>query len=424
LRGNGEVTAGLHRALNWYGRLGPGLMLAAAAVGVSHLVFATQAGATYGLSFVWLIVLVSVLKYPAFRFAVDYASLTDRSLVHAYSDMGRVALTWLFVGLAMDIFIATTAVALVTAGLFISVFDLSWTGPHVAIVLCLVSAIILVNGQYRRAERIVKTLVAAFSVLVVIATLLALPELGSGGRDLFGHVALTPDVIAFAIAMAGWMPMPLTGSIFISMWAREKKNSSSLGFEHEAARHDLAFGWTLTIALAVCFTIMGAAILFQTDRDAPASAGMFASELLSLFTTVVGDWSYPLIAVAAIAVMWSGVFALMDALPRVVARIVDHVSGRDDQHRSPYALWLAIQFLGVAFILAFFMKNFGSFVTFATSAGFITAPALAYYNYRAVRSKDVAVHYTPSRAMIAWHWIGFVALAVFALAFVANRTGS
>ena len=409
---------------NWYAKLGPGLMLAAAAVGVSHLVFATQAGASYGLSFVWLIVLISVLKYPAFRFAVDYASLTDHSLVHAYANMGRVALAWLFVALAVDIFIATTAVALVTAGLFISVFDLPWSGPHVAILLCLLTATILVNGQYRKAERIVKTLVAAFSVLVVIATVLALPELGSGGRDVFGAVTPSPDVIAFAIAMTGWMPMPITGAIFISMWAREKKSSSRLEFEHASARHDLAFGWILTIGLAVCFTIMGAAILFQTDRDAPASAGAFASELLSLFTAVVGEWSYPLIAVAAIAVMWSGVFALMDAVPRVTARLVDHVTGRSEENRSPYALWLGVQFLGVVLILAFFMRNFGSFVAFATSAGFITAPALAYYNYRAVKAEQVAAHYTPSRAMIAWHWTGFVALAIFALAFVANRLGS
>ena len=391
---------------DWFEKLGPGLMLAAAAVGVSHLVFATQAGATYGLSFIWLIVLISVLKYPAFRFAIDYASLTDRSLVHAYSDLGRPALAWLFIAISVDIFIATTAVALVTAGLFISVFNLPWSGPQVAIVLCLVTAAILVNGHYRKAERIVKTLVAAFSVLVMVATLLALPELGSNGRDLFGNIEPTPEVVTFAIAMTGWMPMPLTGAIFISMWAREKKATCSLDIQHSAAQHDLACGWILSIILAICFTLMGASILFQTYREAPASAGAFATELLALFTTVVGEWSYPMIAIAAIAVMWSGVFALMDALPRVTARLVDHARGREDSP-SPYWLWLGVQFTGVVLILLFLMGSFGTFVGFATSAGFITAPALAYYNYRAVTSEAVAQYYVPSKALLAWHWIGF-----------------
>ena len=56
----------------WMARLGPGLMLAAAAVGVSHLVQSTRAGADFGLSFVWLVILISFLKYPAFRFAVGH----------------------------------------------------------------------------------------------------------------------------------------------------------------------------------------------------------------------------------------------------------------------------------------------------------------------------------------------------------------
>jgi Mn2+/Fe2+ NRAMP family transporter len=47
---------------NIISRLGPGMMLAAAAVGVSHLVFSTQAGALYGLSLVPFIALVVVLK--------------------------------------------------------------------------------------------------------------------------------------------------------------------------------------------------------------------------------------------------------------------------------------------------------------------------------------------------------------------------
>ncbi len=403
--------------------LGPGLMLAAAAVGVSHLVFATQAGANYGLSFVWLIVLISVLKYPAFRFAVEYASLTDRSLVHAYSGIGRGALAWAMFALVVDLFIATTAVALVTAGLFISVFDLDYSGAQVGVALALVTAAILINGRYRKAEFIVKVLVLVFTVLAILATMLALPELGSGGRGLFGDITFSHETIAFAVAMSGWMPMPLTGAIFISMWACEKKRTSD--FDVGTARQDLNFGWILTILLAVCFSIMGAAILFETDRTAPASAGAFAAELLAIFTTVVGDWSYPLIAVAAIAVMWSGVFALMDAVPRVTARLADHATGRGEDAPLRYTLFLSLQVIGVVVIMLFFMGSFGAFVAFATGTGFITAPALAYYNYRAVRSQEVARQYAPSRSLLVWHWIGFVALAGFAIAFVLiNLLGS
>src|SRR6056300_1561434 len=98
---------------NIMSRVGPGIMLAATAVGVSHLVYSTQAGGNYGFSLSALIVLIVLLKYPAFRFAVDYASATGHSLVTGYSKISRLALAWLAVGFFVDMFIATGAVALV-----------------------------------------------------------------------------------------------------------------------------------------------------------------------------------------------------------------------------------------------------------------------------------------------------------------------
>jgi len=405
----------------WFAKLGPGLMLAAAAIGVSHLVQSTRAGADFGLSFIWLIVLISVLKYPAFRFAVDYTSLTNRSLVYAYSGMGRVPLSWLLVSFFVDMFVATSAVSLVTAGLLISVFDLPFSGPHVAIGVAVLSAVFLLNGQYARAERLIKVLVVAFSVLTIIAMLLALPLLGAGERDLFAQITPSRALAVFIIAIAGWMPMPMSGSVFLSMWAREKKAMGGDKIDHKSAIADLRFGWTLTVVLAISFTIMGAAILFQTDRVIPAGAGAFATELLSLFTVIIGEWSYPLIALAAIAVMWSTVLALMDALPRVSARLIDCMTGRDDQAETRYTSLLLVQVVGVSLIMMLLLHSFDVFIDFATSAGFITAPALAYYNYRAVRSAAVAPYYKPPTSLLVWHWTGFAAMSAFAIAFFVER---
>ena len=405
----------------WMARLGPGLMLAAAAVGVSHLVQSTRAGAEFGLSFVWLIVLISVLKYPAFRFAVDYASLTNHSLVYAYSKLGRIPMAWLLLGFTVDMFIATSAVSLVTAGLLISVFDLPFSGPHVAIVVAVLSALVLMNGRYATAERIIKILVISFSILTVITMFLALPLLGTDDRDLFAAITPSRSLAVFVIAIAGWMPMPMTGSIFLSMWAREKKLLGGSTIDHRSAIADLRFGWILTIVLAISFMIMGTAILFQTDRVIPVSAGAFATELMSIFTAIIGQWSYPLIAAAAIAVMWSTVISLLDALPRVMSRLIDCMLGRAEQATAKYTSLLAVQVAGVTLIMLLLLHSFGTFIDFATSAAFITAPALAYYNYRAVTSADVAAHYKPTSALLIWHWIGFAALAVLAIAFITER---
>jgi Mn2+/Fe2+ NRAMP family transporter len=394
------------------------MMMAATAVGVSHLVYSTQAGADYGFSLAWLIILIVVLKYPAFRFAVDYASATEQSLVTAYSKISKIALTWLAVGFFVDMFIATGALALVTAGLIISVFDIPWRGPQVAVALMVITAVVLLNGQYARAEKLVKVLVLTFSVLAVVATVFALPMLGSDSREVFA--ALTPDrsLAIFVIAMAGWMPMPTNGAILYSKWICERRKIDHDRFDYARALGDFRIGYGLTLVLALCFVAMGTAVLFDTGRDVPATAAGFATELFGIFTTVIGNWSYPIIASAGIAVIWSSQVALMDALPRVTDRLVGVITGRPADAPNRFKQFLAVQVVGVTFMLLFLMSNFRTFIYFATSMGFVAGPAIAYYNYRAVTSKDVAAEYRPSSVLLVWNWISIIVLTTFAIAFL------
>ena len=356
-------------------RFGPAMMMAATAVGVSHLVYSTQAGADYGFSLAWLIVLIVVLKYPAFRFAVDYANATEQSLVTAYSKISKIAMAWLAVGFFVDMFIATGAVTLVTAGLIISVFGIPFSGPQVAVGLMVISAIVLLNGQYARAERLVKILVLAFSVLAVTATLFALPLLGSGDRGMLA--TLTPDrsLAIFVIAMAGWMPMPTNGAILYSKWICERKKIDGEGFDYKRALSDFRNGYGLTLVLALCFVAMGTAVLFESGRQVPGTAAGFATELFGIFTTVIGTWSYPVIAAAGIAVIWSTQVALMDALPRVSDRLVGILQGRPADAPSRFKTFLGVQVVGVSIMLLFLMSNFTTFIYFATSMGFVAGPA-------------------------------------------------
>lgn len=399
-------------------RFGPAMMMAATAVGVSHLVYSTQSGADYGFSLAWLIALIVVLKYPAFRFAVDYASATEKSLVTAYSKISKVALAWLAVGFFVDMFIATGAVSLVTAGLIISVFDIPLSGPQVAVGLMVFSAVVLLNGQYAKAERIVKILVLAFSVLVVAATLFSLPLLGGNERGVMA--TLTPDrsLAVFIIAMAGWMPMPTNGAILYSKWVCERKKIDRENFDYSRALGDFRTGYGLTLVLALCFVLMGTAVLFETGRQVPATAAGFATELFGIFTTVIGAWSYPIIATAGIAVIWSTQIALMDGVPRVTDRLLGILGGRPADAPGRFKLFLAVQVVGVSFMLLFLMSNFRSFIFFATSMGLVAGPAIAYYNYRAITSSEVPVEFRPSKVLIAWNWIGIFVFTAFAGAFL------
>ena len=49
-------------------KLGPGLLFAGAAIGVSHLVQSTKAGADFGLGLIWALIIANLFKYPFFQF--------------------------------------------------------------------------------------------------------------------------------------------------------------------------------------------------------------------------------------------------------------------------------------------------------------------------------------------------------------------
>jgi hypothetical protein len=161
--------------------------------------------------------------------------------------------------------------------------------------------------------------------------------------------------------------------------------------------------------------------LFETERVAPTSAGAFATELLSIFTTVFGQWMYPIIAAAALAVMWSTLVALMDAVPRVSDSLVGLWTNRAESAGERYTLFLAIQVVGVTAILLFLLGGFGAFIDFATSMGFLAAPAIAYYNYRAITSDGIAAEFRPDTKLTVWSWVSVVSLTGFAVSYFVLR---
>ncbi|MDH4108450.1 MAG: hypothetical protein OEW35_09045 [Gammaproteobacteria bacterium] len=403
---------------NILSRLGPGMMLAAAAVGVSHLVFSTQAGANYGLSLVAFIALVVVLKYPAFRFAVQYGGATGISLVTGYARISKLALTWLAVGFFVDMFIATSAVALMTAGLIVSIFDLAIPGPQVAVALTVATAVVLANGHYMKAEGLVKVLVIIFSILTFITMLFALPLVGSDGRPIFAELKPDRSLAVFLIAVAGWMPIPTNAAVLVAEWVKEKRVATSGAFDARSALFDFNISYALALIIAICFVVMGTAVLFSTGREPPQQAAAFAAELFGIFTTVIGPWIYPVIAAAGLAVMWSTQVALMDAMPRVMDRLTAVIGKRPDGARGRYREFLALQVAGVSIIVLFLTKSFATFIVFATSMGFIAAPAIAYYNYVAVTSSDMPEEFRPGRKLVVWNWISIAILTVFAIGFI------
>ena len=111
---------------NKLSKLGPGLLFAGAAVGVSHLVQSTRAGADFGWGFLWALILVNLFKYPFFQYGPRFTVATKKSLLDGYMELGKGYLRAYFFLNIGTMFTIQTAVTIVTAGLASQVFGISY----------------------------------------------------------------------------------------------------------------------------------------------------------------------------------------------------------------------------------------------------------------------------------------------------------
>jgi Mn2+/Fe2+ NRAMP family transporter len=395
-------------------KLGPGLIFAAVAVGVSHLVQSTRAGADYGLALAGLIVFTCLIKYPAFRFGAEYAAATGTPLLDAYKRQGRLALIIYIIGFPIDMFIATAAIVLVTTGVFKNVFFININDIWLSFIILSSCAALLVSGQYKFFETIAKVVVVIFSVLTVIAALLSIPEVNWQTEDLTREVVFDQTTILFMIAIAGWMPTSVSVSMFQSIWVCEKAKSLGRPVTTKEAKSDFNLGYACTIILALCFVLMGTTLMYSAGIATEASPSGFAAQLMDMFSQVIGEWARPLIAIAALAVMASTTLASLDVCPRISLSIIENLLPSFKFNRKLfYILLLITQVIGSTLILVLFMKSFKTFIDFATSVAFVSAPALAWFNHRAVYSKEIPEELQPGNVMRIWSLLGiFVMLAV------------
>ena len=79
--------------------LGPGILLAGASIGGSHLMSSTTAGARYGFSLLFLILITNLIKYPFLLVGTRFTSSTGKSLLEGFKARNKLGPLFLIVSL-------------------------------------------------------------------------------------------------------------------------------------------------------------------------------------------------------------------------------------------------------------------------------------------------------------------------------------
>lgn len=398
--------------------LGPGILFASMAIGTSHLVLSTKAGAQYGWIMIVPIVLANVLKYPFFEFGVRYTSATKKTLIEGFLRLGKPYLYIYALITLVSMLTILAALYVVTAGLMVNLFAVEWNLNWAALALFILISVLLIVGKYRFLENSLKLVVSILFIALLITTVLVLskgpttPAAGFTPPVLFDKAG-----ILFLIGLVGWMPTAVEAAGWVSMWSVEKLNSTNKPPTVKETLNEFKIGYWITGLLAIFFLLIGWLTLYGTNTELSSSAVVFSNQLTTIFTAHIGQWAYIFIAVSAFATMFSTCMTAHDAVARVGVDIAQKLypSSRVLKRKSNFAWLVVILAIANWLVIYFYKADMGKLVTLATFVSFVFAPILGWMNLKTVSSNDVPEIHKPSIRLRLLSYCGMLFLSLFAL---------
>ncbi|WP_258364792.1 NRAMP family divalent metal transporter [Arenibacter sp. ARW7G5Y1] len=398
--------------------LGPGLLFASTAIGTSHLVLSTKAGAQYGWVMVFPILLANIFKYPFFEFGIRYTNITNKTLIEGYLDRGKAYLIFYAIITLFSTFTILAALYVVTSGLLINLFQL--TNTPVSVVaggLFIIICILLIVGRYKFLEISLKYVISILFLALLVTTILVIANGKVTAVEHFKTPVIFNEVgILFLIGLMGWMPTAVEASGWISLWSIEKFKNSKQKPTLKEALQEFKFGYFTTAILAIFFMVIGWFTLYGTNTELSSSAVVFADQLVQLFTANIGSWAYILIAVAAFATMFSTCITAHDAIARVSVDILTLLFPKREVIKNKgFSIGIILLAIINFMVISIFSANMGLLVAMATFVSFVMAPIIGYMNLKNVMSHEIPETDRPNRNLQLLTYLGIIFLTLFSI---------
>ena len=394
-------------------KLGPGLVFAGAAIGVSHLVQSTKAGAEFGFGLIWALILCNFFKYPFFLFGTKYAFSTGETLLHGYKKIGDYVLYIYLLLSIVTIFTIQAAVTIVTAGLAVELFGFNNNIAIMASIILILCIIILTVGKYKLLDNFIKIVI----LILALSTLFAVGYATNNNMLELNFNQIFPDEVSgiiFLAAFMGWMPAPLDISIWQSIWTKEKLNLNNK-IKYKSALFDFNVGYISTVFLGLCFVALGAFVMFGSGETFSNNGSEFANQLIKLYTANLGENVKIFISVAAFTTMLSTTITCLDASPRAMSQTLKLLNCKKI---SGYNTWILIISIVTMIIFVFFESEMGTLIKIATILSFITAPIYAIMNYSLINSDYMPKKFKLSKSMKFYSISGIIFLTIFSIWYI------
>ena len=407
--------------LDWLKKtLGPGILFASTAIGVSHLVQSTRAGASYGFGLLFFIIIANLFKYPFFEFGSRFANATETSIIDGYKKLGVWVLWSYLIITLISMFFITSAVGAVTSGFLQNLFKTTELGIWNHIVLFAICGSILSFGKYDSLDGLIKIIGFTLLISTLLAFTLVLIK-GPVSETLFPAIDYNKTDILFIIALMGWMPTAVDLSSWNSLWTLERIKQTKFKPTLKQTIFEFNMGYIFSASLSLCFLTLGAYLMYGTDSIFPNSSALFANQVIKLYTESIGSWSYLIISIAGFSIMFGTCVAVFDGYARSASECIRLVQNQKDSNKTHYDILIWILVFGSLGIILLFGSKLKQLVDLATTISFMIAPMVALANYKLVSYPFLEKNAVPPTWLRNLAIGGIVYLIGFGLLFIYVR---
>jgi NRAMP (natural resistance-associated macrophage protein)-like metal ion transporter len=370
--------------LNLLKNSGPGTMVAAAFIGPGTVTMCSIAGAQFGYSLLWAMVLsiisTIVLQGMAARLGLIYQNGLGEAIVSKLkSKFVRYAVVTLVVS-AVIIGNSAYQAGNITGGVLgletflpqltfnFNNFDLNF----LPLILGAVTFVLLFIGNYKFIERTLVSLVILMSISFIVTALMTQPD---WGKMLTG--SLVPSIpsgsLLTIVGLIGTTIVPYNLFLHASLVQEKWKNPSDLKLIKKDTLISISLGGLVSVAIIVCAASL------------PTTTIKSATDLAAGLEPIYGNYANYFLGIGLFA---AGLTSAITA-PLAAAYVARGCFGweKNLKSRKFRATWILVLIVGVFFSMA--GKNPIEIITFAQVSNGILLPIIAFFLWWIVNKSDI-----------------------------------
>ncbi|MGO4104610.1 Nramp family divalent metal transporter [Leifsonia sp. YAF41] len=346
-----QSVHGSSRLRRILGVAGPGFIVAAAGVGAGDLIASLNAGASFGLTLAWAVVVGCFIKFIVTECIGRWSLATGISPLRGFHQLSKIFTGYFGVYSIILGFFYGAAIA-GALGLTVHAMFPAVDIKVGAIVAVLSGLGILWIGKYASFEKIMAFFVAVMFFSIVGAAILTKPDLSILLSGLTPRVPV--DGTFYVLGVMGGVGMSI-GLLSYGYWLRDRGWNGPGWIK--TMRLDLVIGYGMTFIFMFAMMIVGAAFLQGSGTEVGGLSDL--NSLADPFAEQFGEPAKWLLLIGMFSAVYSSLIGGYNALANVFNDIFNIVR-KTDQERDEgaarsvpfraYILWMCIPPLSMLFL--------------------------------------------------------------------------